>query len=67
LKRFEARLRQGIADGDVSKEINIKSIARFFLDIQQGMAVQARDGASTPVLEEIVSLAMKAWPVLTVP
>jgi AcrR family transcriptional regulator len=64
LKRFEARLRRGIADGDVPRRVNVKAIARFFLDLQQGMAVQARDGASTRTLKEIASLAMKAWSVL---
>lgn len=65
LKLFEVRLRRGIADGDVSRRVNVKAVARFFLDIQQGMSVQARDGASNRALKEIASLAMKAWPVLT--
>jgi AcrR family transcriptional regulator len=67
LKRLEGRLRRGVADGDVVRRVNIKAISRFFLDIQQGMAVQARDGANTRILREIASLAMKAWPVLTDP
>ena len=67
LKRLEACLRRGIANGDVPRRVNIKAISRFFLNIQQGMAVQARDGANTRILKEIASLAMKAWPVFIDP
>jgi hypothetical protein len=65
LKRFEARLRRGIAEGDVLQGINVKANARLFLNIQQGMAVQARDGSNTRTLKGVASLAMKAWSVLT--
>jgi AcrR family transcriptional regulator len=64
LKLFEARLRRGIADGDVPRQVDVKAVARFFLDIQQGMTVQARDGASTRTLKQIASLAIKVWHVL---
>jgi AcrR family transcriptional regulator len=54
-----ARIERGIREGDFKQGTDAESLARFIAAIIQGMAVQARDGASLSVLEKIVRLAME--------
>lgn len=63
LRMIEARLRRGIAEGDLSPDTHVKDLARFFVTVQQGMSIQARDGASTRKLDAIATTALQAWPV----
>ncbi|WP_293809108.1 hypothetical protein [uncultured Bosea sp.] len=42
-------------------------IASYYATVQQGMSIQARDGASRQMLEMIVQGAMAAWDALTMP
>lgn len=62
LKLVEARLRRGIAEGDLPRGVDVKSLARYFVTVQQGMSIQARDGTSTKVLDAVATTAMQAWP-----
>jgi len=62
LKLLEARLRRGISEGDLPKETNVKALARFYVTVQQGMSIQARDGASPKDLDAVATTAMQAWP-----
>ena len=57
-----ARIRRGIADGDVPARTDAAALAAFYGALSRGLAVQARDGASTQRLLDIVDLAMNAWP-----
>jgi len=57
-----ARLRKGIADGDVPADTDCDMLAAYYSAIARGFAVQARDGASREKLHEIGRLAMRAWP-----
>jgi hypothetical protein len=36
-------------------------MARFYVTVQQGMSIQARDGADRMMLEEIARSALAAW------
>lgn len=63
LKTLQARLQRGITEGDLPATVDVKSTARFYLTIQQGMSIQARDGATRRDLESIAATAMAAWPV----
>lgn len=58
------RLRQGVADGDLPKDTDIEGLAAYFEAVLRGMAVDARDGASTDRLRKIGATAMRAWPKL---
>ena len=58
------RLRQGQEDGQIADDINVEAMAAFFNTTFRGMAVQARDGASTARLLEIADIAMGAFPAL---
>jgi hypothetical protein len=42
-----------------------EAVARFYVTVQQGMLIQARDGADRKTLETIARLALAAWPELT--
>ena len=59
---LEARLQRGIKEGDLPRGTNVKSLARFYVTVQQGMSIQARDGASARELDRVVTTAMQAWP-----
>ena len=56
------RIRKGVADGDVAKDVDCDMLAAYYSAVARGLAVQARDGASREKLSEIARLAMRAWP-----
>jgi AcrR family transcriptional regulator len=64
LRRIETRLEQGRAAGEMPPGTDIPAMARFYLGVQQGMSVQARDGASREELEQVARSAMRAWDAL---
>ncbi len=59
---LEARLHQAVVDGELPASVDVKGLARMFSCVQQGMSVQARDGASRQALETVAVAAMGAWP-----
>jgi AcrR family transcriptional regulator len=64
---LEARLKRGIADGDLSADADIKAMAAFYMTVLQGLSLRARDGASREALTGVVESAMAAWDSLTTP
>ena len=59
---FEHRLRIAAAAGELPAGTNSVALARFFTATVQGLAAQARDGATRRQLDSIIDLAMRAWP-----
>jgi len=59
------RLRQAVAAGELLETVDCDAIAAFYLAVQQGMSVQARDGASREALLAVADGAMAAWGALT--
>ncbi|HEX9447707.1 MAG TPA: TetR/AcrR family transcriptional regulator [Dongiaceae bacterium] len=57
-QRFERALREG----DLDRHQDPASLARYITTILQGMAVKAASGASRHELQEIVDLALMAFP-----
>ncbi|MGW0515785.1 TetR/AcrR family transcriptional regulator [Crossiella sp. NPDC003009] len=57
-----ARIRQDVEARRLPPETNAAGLAAFYASIIQGMSQQARDGASRSELEQVVDLAMRAWP-----
>lgn len=57
-----ARLQRGIKEGDLSPKTDVKTLARYFVTLQQGMSIQARDGATASELDRVATTAMLAWP-----
>ena len=60
--RLKARIARGLASGELPFGTDCAALARFYLAVQQGMSIQARDGASAADLEAVARHAMEAWP-----
>lgn len=63
---LKARLDRAVAEGDLG-DVDTAAIARFYVAVQNGMAIQARDGADYDALMQVVRGALVAWPELTKP
>lgn len=61
---LHARPGKSIATGELSAHANLEAIARYYVTVQQGMSIQARDGASRRDLEAVAQAALAAWPAL---
>ncbi|XHO59309.1 HTH-type transcriptional repressor ComR [Burkholderia ambifaria] len=61
---LRARLGEGVAAGEISAHADLDAIARYYVTVQQGMSIQARDGASRRDLEAVGQAALAAWPAL---
>jgi AcrR family transcriptional regulator len=61
------RLRQGVDSGEIGPDTDIDALAAYYAAVQQGMSIQARDGASRASLEAIAKAALAAFDVLTRP
>jgi AcrR family transcriptional regulator len=59
------RLLQGVGEGEISPKANVEAIAQYYVTVQQGMSIQARDGAGRRQLEHIARAALAAWRPLT--
>ena len=55
------RLKRGAAEGELPNGLDWRAIATFYSTVQQGMSIQARDGASRKTLLAVVDCAMAAW------
>ncbi|WP_394828654.1 TetR/AcrR family transcriptional regulator [Pendulispora albinea] len=67
IDRFRECLEQGIERGELARNIDTDAIASFYVTVQQGMAIRARDGASREVLLSIAECAMRAWQAMAPP
>lgn len=56
-----ARLKRGVAEGELPNDPDWRAIATFYITVQQGMSIQARDGASRKALLAVAKCAMAAW------
>ncbi|MBP2300585.1 TetR/AcrR family transcriptional regulator [Azospirillum picis] len=65
LEALARRLDRGVADGDLPPGVDSRAVATFYLTVQQGMSLQARDGATHDTLLGVARSAMAAWPALT--
>jgi hypothetical protein len=55
---------RGIASGEIPSGTDVSAIARFYVTVQQGMSIQARDGADRQTLVSIAQSAISAWDTL---
>ncbi len=52
------RLDSGVAEGDLPEGTDTAALAAFYLTVQQGLSIQARDGASREALHAVVDHAV---------
>ena len=64
-KLIRQRLKRGIAEGDVPLGADLTAMAAFYTTVVDGLAIQARDVASSKTLQAVVEAAMAAWDGLT--
>lgn len=55
------RLKRGVAEGELPDGPDWRAIATFYITVQQGMSILARDGASRKALLAVADCAMAAW------
>ena len=56
------RLETAKRDGELPTDADCADLARYFMCVAHGMAVQAAGGATRKQLQRIAAIAMKAWP-----
>lgn len=62
--KLAERVRQGIALGDVPPRTDPLAVATFYATVINGLAIEARDGATPDELDRIVVNALAAWDTL---
>ena len=63
--RLVERLARGVEAGEIASSTDLTTVARFYITVQQGMSIQARDGASLCALDGVARSALAAWGSLT--
>jgi AcrR family transcriptional regulator len=62
LGNLQSRLKTAVTEGELPAATNVDRLSRFYLSVFQGMALQARDGATSVELKGVAASAMLAWP-----
>jgi hypothetical protein len=62
-KALRSKLEEAHTKGELSKDANPESLARYLMTVANGICVQAASGASSGELHDVAELALKAWPV----
>jgi hypothetical protein len=62
LGNLRSRLETAVTEGELPASTDIDGLSRFYLSVIQGMAIQARDGATQAELRGVAAAAMAAWP-----
>ena len=59
---FVQRFRRAKAEGDLSKNADPVTLARYLNTVAQGIAIQAAAGATRAELRKVVAVALQPWP-----
>ncbi|MEU7867284.1 TetR/AcrR family transcriptional regulator [Dactylosporangium sp. NPDC049140] len=62
VRGLEARIAGAVRAGELPAGTDPHALAAFYAAVLQGMSAQARDGATTADLLQIVDMALLAWP-----
>lgn len=60
-KAIRRRLQRGVTEGELPSKLDLGALASFYTTVMDGLAVQARDGASRKTLQVAARCAMAAW------
>lgn len=61
LDLIQETIERGVNTGELPKATDVCALARFFTGVIQGMAIQARDGATKADLLPVAAVTMAAW------
>lgn len=61
LRQIADRLARAVAEGELPTHFAVEDAAAFYLSVQTGMSVLARDGANRDTLEAVARAAMLGW------
>ena len=67
LEMLRSRLNDAVAAGELPSAKDVDRLSRFYMGVYEGVAIQARDGATAAELEGVVRTAMAAWPAVEAP
>jgi AcrR family transcriptional regulator len=59
---LRARLVRAQSEGELAASVDVAALSRFYTTVLRGMSVEASGGASRRDLQNVIDLAMKAWP-----
>ena len=59
---LQRRFERAAAEGELPPGVDVAALARFYATIQQGLSIQARDGATETELKAVARQALTAWP-----
>ena len=60
-KAIQERLRRAVNEGELPPTLEAAVVATFYTTVVDGLAIQARDGASRKMLEAAARCGMAAW------
>jgi AcrR family transcriptional regulator len=63
-KLIEGRLKRAVAVGELATTVDLHAVAAFYLAVLDGLAIQARDGASKRELFSTAQRAVAVWDAL---
>jgi AcrR family transcriptional regulator len=61
LRQIATRLARAVQEGELPAGFDVQRAAAFYLSVQSGMSVLARDGADATTLEAVATGAMYGW------
>lgn len=64
LDKLRRRIERGIADGDLSDDLDAPRAASYVLTVLHGLSIQARDGCTREQAHAVVDVAMLGWDAL---
>ncbi len=59
---LRTRLARAQAEGELAPDVDVAALSRYFSTILRGISVEASAGATRQDLQNVIDLAMKAWP-----
>jgi AcrR family transcriptional regulator len=59
---IRTRLVRAQAEGELAADVDVDALSRYFSTILRGISVEASAGATRQDLQNVIDLAMKAWP-----
>ncbi len=62
LTELRARFKRAVTDGDLPRDADIDTLARYVQTVNFGLTVQASTGANRKELLRVVDVVLKEWP-----